>query len=156
MLGISLDEKGIALIDYQNNGSPGAFAALARALDIPWLMFCDDDQGGRNHIREIENYSFKPDELSLRTQKLPGTDLEDFLTRHFPRELNAAAIKLGASFTLPPDSTDFVNNELVPFLKGRKTSSAALLVDALEGADPDSVPEFFKTLLQRCTEAADA
>src|SRR3546814_20534647 len=51
-LGCPLDAHGIAVIDYQNNGSPGAFAALARALNYPWAMICDGDQGGNDQDRK--------------------------------------------------------------------------------------------------------
>jgi putative ATP-dependent endonuclease of the OLD family len=36
-LGYDLDEHGVSVIDAQNNGNPAIFAALARALGIPWL-----------------------------------------------------------------------------------------------------------------------
>jgi putative ATP-dependent endonuclease of OLD family len=156
MMDISLDAQGIALIDYKNNGSPGAFAALARALDFPWFMFCDDDDGGRDHIREIEKYGFLPEEVKMRIRKLPGTDLEGFLTQQFPRELNEAATRLGAKFTLAPEDPAFVEKDLIPFLRQRKTGSASLLADALHEAGPEKVPAFFKEILNLCREAANA
>ena len=45
-LGYDLDRHGVAVIDAQNNGSPAIFAALARALSIPWLAVFDGDQAG--------------------------------------------------------------------------------------------------------------
>jgi putative ATP-dependent endonuclease of OLD family len=39
MLGTPLDAHCVAVIDYQNSGSPEAFASLARALGFPWLWF---------------------------------------------------------------------------------------------------------------------
>jgi putative ATP-dependent endonuclease of the OLD family len=41
LMGTPLDQAGVTVIDYQNNGSPGAFVGLARAFEIPWLMICE-------------------------------------------------------------------------------------------------------------------
>ena len=38
LLGSSLDQAGVTIIDFQNNGSPGAFVSLARAFEIPWKI----------------------------------------------------------------------------------------------------------------------
>ena len=46
-LGYDLDEHGVSVIDAQNNGNPDTFAALARALAIPWLAVFDGDAAGR-------------------------------------------------------------------------------------------------------------
>src|SRR3546814_10730057 len=76
-LGCPLDAHGIAVIDYQNNGSPGAFAALARALNYPWAMICDGDQGGNDHIDQLRSHNFTEAEITdLVTQLTAGIDLE--------------------------------------------------------------------------------
>lgn len=157
MMNLSLDAKGISLIDYKNNGSAGAFASLARALDIPWFMFCDDDKGGRDSVKNVESCGFSPEELNDRAKLLPnGKDLEGFLTAEFPMELRSMALEMGAQFTLPAEDPVFIEKELIPFLKGKKVDSAALLADALAEGGPDKVPQFFRGILQQCVEAADA
>ncbi len=162
MLGFSLDSKGIALIAYQDNGSPAAFAKLARALDIPWLMFCDNDNGGRGHLSQIEQAGFS---LGQQAQALPGSPpdmtLERFLYPHFKEELNAIAIELSsavARLKSPAGDKDF-EEEVIKLLGKDKNKIPCItrLVDKLRGtgAGPERVPEFFKNILQRCAEAAD-
>ncbi|NEX48643.1 AAA family ATPase [Rhodobacter sp. ETT8] len=76
-LGCPLDAHGISVIDYQNNGSPGAFAALARVLDYPWAMICDGDNGGNDHIAQLRSHHFSDAEIADRVTQLPKDfDLE--------------------------------------------------------------------------------
>ncbi|MDI1480381.1 DUF2813 domain-containing protein [Polyangium sp. y55x31] len=146
MLNISLDANGISLIDYQNDGSPGAFAALARALGIPWFMFCDDDDGGKDHMGNIEKSGFTPGEMAFHTRKLPGIHLEGYLVQFFAPELLEIASVLKPGFTAP----------LVDVLGECKPDYARLLALKLANADPDRVPAFFREILQRCVEVARA
>ncbi|NUQ76431.1 MAG: AAA family ATPase [Polyangiaceae bacterium] len=160
MLGLSLDGKGIALIDYQNNGSPGAFATLARAFEIPWFLFCDNDQGGRGHLKDLENHGFTQQEVTLRARTLPSvnatdTDFEKFLVDYLKPELNKAAIELGATFMHGITDPEF-HEELSAFLRTKKVESATLLADILERAGPERVPPFFVSILNECKKAADA
>src|SRR3546814_9543651 len=71
-----LDAHGIAVIDYQNNGSPGAFAALARALNYPWAMICDGDQGGNDHIDQLRSHNFTEAEIPDLVTQLPARSEE--------------------------------------------------------------------------------
>ncbi len=54
LLSTPLDNAGVSVIDFQNNGSPGAFVALARAFGIPWIMLCDSDDQGKGFIQQDE------------------------------------------------------------------------------------------------------
>ena len=75
--GCPADVHGIAVIDYQNNGSPGAFAALAPALEYLWSMLCDGDKGGNEHVEQLRSHHFTEDEIADRVTQLPaGIDLE--------------------------------------------------------------------------------
>lgn len=76
MIGRPLDALGVTVIDYQNNGSPGSFASLARAFGFPWFMTCDNDEGGRGHIENVRNRGFAEDEMNERVWQLPQGDLE--------------------------------------------------------------------------------
>ena len=159
IMGLSLDAMGIAVIDYQNNGSPGAFAALARALSIPWFMVCDGDPGGHAHIEQISNRGFSQDEQTKRTQMLDQVDLEGYLARHFAAELREIAEKhLKATFARGTEDPEFVENELAPHLRKHKTAWSMRLAQALEGKgmSRDRIPEAFRVILDRCKEAADA
>ena len=71
-LDYDLDQHGVAVIDAQNNGNPATFAALARALGIPWLAVFDGDDTGRKYIRAICNRGFVKDEVDQRVQSSSG------------------------------------------------------------------------------------
>lgn len=93
-LGCPLDAHGIAVIDYQNNGSPGAFAALARALEYPWAMICDGDQGGNDHIGQLRSHNFTVAEIAERVTQLPaGSDLESLIVGSALRPCLLAAVR---------------------------------------------------------------
>ncbi|RYG99148.1 MAG: DUF2813 domain-containing protein [Alphaproteobacteria bacterium] len=93
LLGCPLDAHGISVIDYQNNGSAGAFSSLARALDFPWAMVCDGDQGGDDHIQQLLNHAFNQDEINTRVRQLPREiDLEGLLITSNLRELFRDAV----------------------------------------------------------------
>ncbi len=81
LIGKPLDPMGIAVIDFQNNGSPGAFVSLAKVFDIPWIMICDNDSEGKKYMKQIENRSLSADEITKSVRLLPGegTDLEKYL-----------------------------------------------------------------------------
>jgi putative ATP-dependent endonuclease of the OLD family len=57
-LGYDLDEHGVSVIDAVNNGHPATFAALARALGIPWIAVLDGDQAGQDYVRSISRRGF--------------------------------------------------------------------------------------------------
>src|SRR3990172_9886423 len=50
-----LDQSGVTVIDFQNNGSPGAFVGLARPFEIPWIMICDNDDAGKDFIKQVKS-----------------------------------------------------------------------------------------------------
>ena len=65
-LAFRLDSQGVSLIDYQNNGSPRAFACLARTFGFPWAPLADGDEHGRNTFSSLKNAGFSEQELSAR------------------------------------------------------------------------------------------
>ncbi|GAB4521003.1 MAG: hypothetical protein Tsb0020_39620 [Haliangiales bacterium] len=144
LLDIDLDMLGISLIDYQNNGSPGAFVALARALNVPWQMLCDGDSGGCDHVENVEKLGISSDELDERISMLPGADLELYLARHFTEEMRAIAQTLGS---LDDDSTP---EQIAKVLRDNKTDAARLLAERLADTTPERVPELIRTTLKRC------
>lgn len=81
LMGKPFDCEGISVIDYQNNGSPGAFVSLARAFEIPWFMISDNDQAGVNFRKQVKMLGFSDAELNTLVTTLPGpgTDLELYL-----------------------------------------------------------------------------
>ena len=79
-LEINLDAQGVSLIDYQNNGSPRAFACLARTFGFPWALLADGDEHGRNTLASLKNAGFSEQELNARAVQLPDdADLEAYI-----------------------------------------------------------------------------
>jgi putative ATP-dependent endonuclease of OLD family len=78
-LGYDLDEHGVSVIDAVNNGHPATFAALARALGIPWLAVLDGDQAGQTYVNTITARDFDPATVAQRCKTLPAGTLEQQL-----------------------------------------------------------------------------
>lgn len=78
-LDYDLDEHGVSVIDAMNNGNPATFAALARALGIPWLAVFDGDPAGRGYIQAIVDRDFDPADVARRCSSLPAGNLEQQL-----------------------------------------------------------------------------
>ena len=71
-----MDSHGVAVIDAQNNGNPATFAALARALGIPWLAVFDGDGAGKGFVQAIAKRGFGEAEIETRCATHPDGDLE--------------------------------------------------------------------------------
>jgi putative ATP-dependent endonuclease of OLD family len=84
LLGKPLDRLGISIIDFQNNGSPGAFVGLARNFEIPWIMFCDNDLEGKKFISQIKQHFMFNEDIGDFVRPLPeeGISLEKFLVKN--------------------------------------------------------------------------
>ena len=78
-MGYDLDENGVAVIDFQNNGNPECFAALGRALGYPWTMLVDGDQKGTQFLGSVRNRNFDSAYMAQRTRQLPIGTLEQQL-----------------------------------------------------------------------------
>lgn len=75
-LDYNLDQHGVSVIDAQNNGNPATFAALARALGIPWLAVFDGDKAGQDYVQAIGKRISDHAESRSRCQTHPAGDLE--------------------------------------------------------------------------------
>jgi putative ATP-dependent endonuclease of OLD family len=78
-LGYDLDEHGVSIIDAKNNGNPDTFAALARALGIPWCAVFDGDQAGLSYVKNIAARDFEAAFVAERCKTLPAGTLEQQL-----------------------------------------------------------------------------
>lgn len=144
-LGCPLDAHGIALIDYQNNGSPGAFAALARALDYPWAMICDGDNGGDDHIDQLRSHYFSEAEIADHvTQLNRGVDLERLIVTSALRPRMLAAVR-----QLDPRIPD-EDEALLKFSSGNKEVVAVRVASQIRGAaSRDDMPDEFRRIFVR-------
>lgn len=76
-LGWPLDDHGVAVIDFQNNGSPGVYAALADAFGVPWTMVADGDEGGKDFRKQLLRRGFMESDINEKMSTLtPPNDLE--------------------------------------------------------------------------------
>lgn len=143
---LNLDAYGVSVIDYQNNGSPGAFAALARALEYPWLMICDGDQGGTSNITHVKDRGFTDQDIDQRVLQLDEQDMEEHLVNSGLRQqLDSVLVTLGEA-----DSTGKTDEEFVELLQDYKPIYAARLVEAFRGGAAEIlIPPCFRDLAAR-------
>jgi putative ATP-dependent endonuclease of the OLD family len=144
-LGCPLDAHGISVIDYQNNGSPGAFAALARALEYPWAMICDGDQGGDDHIAQLKSHHFTDAEINNLVTQLPkGVDLEKLIVTSALRPCMLEAV-----MELSPQTEDS-DEALLAFASERKEEVAVRIgAHIRKSATATDIPKEFRTLFVR-------
>ncbi len=116
-LGFKLDSHGVSLIDYQNNGSPRAFAALARTFGFQWILFTDGDEQGRNAHDSLKKADFSCDEMNKRAISLPdGTDLESYLVAS---PLRSVALEVAQEFEQDLDD-GIADDDLAGILRTHK------------------------------------
>lgn len=152
LMNTPFDQTGIAVIDFQNNGSPGAFVGLAMAFEIPWFMFCDNDQSGQDFIDQVQKRGFTEDELNGLATVLPveGNDLEMFLVSNgflseYIEILSDRHIALSKS-----KGDEGFEEEVAQKLRSDKTGYALSLIEKLRtnNADDTCVPDFFKHVIE--------
>lgn len=152
-MGHGCDDNGISIIDAMNSGNPGTFAALARALGIPWLALFDGDAAGNRYLAEIQNRHFTPAEIATRCTLLPNGDLEEQLTTDgLETELRAILQRLGE-----PNALSMSTAEVATKLRAQKMEYAIELCEELQNnpALLQKVPQVIKdkiTQLQALTQ----
>ena len=120
-LDYDLDQHGVSVVDAQNNGSPATFAALARALGIPWLAVFDGDGAGQEFVRAIANRGFSAEELNRRCRTHVAGDLEaQLVAGGLGPELRQMLAALGIR-----DAYALNDADLVVRLRADKTANAA-------------------------------
>jgi len=141
-----LDPNNITVIDYQNGGSPGLFASLARAFGFPWLMICDHDTGGQSNIKDLENCGFNSKDIGFHVEKTTEPDLESDLVKS-----NLRGLALDSAKELYSATGSETDDELITLLKRDKLRSAANLSARIRAAKPPSTdwPSSFKNLFEK-------
>jgi len=147
-----LDFKGVAVIDFQNNGSPGAFVGLAKAFEVPWIMVCDSDNAGEFFIQQVKERGLTQEECSDLVRPLPGKDmnLEKYLVSNgFAEEYSQILEERKIPLAIAEDEVGFTDEIVSHISMGRKTSYTNALIEKLRlsGADESRVPEFFSTAI---------
>jgi putative ATP-dependent endonuclease of OLD family len=151
LLGSPLDQRGIAVIDFQNNGSPGAFVGLARVFEIPWLLVCDNDDEGMKFLQQIKNRDLPAAEFTQRVRPLPTPDtgVELFLVKHgLAPEYVEILAERKVPFAKKQGDAGF-EEELAAAIQKDKTGMTIALIEKLraERANQAKIPQFFATAL---------
>jgi len=151
-MGKPFDQMGVSVIDFQNNGSPGAFVALARAFEIPWIMVCDNDSGGKDFIRQVRDRGLTDEAIEKLVHMLPGdegTDLESFLVQNgfideYLQILHDDVIDIIKSKEEPG-----FKDALSEKIRAHKVTYARMLIETLQtsGANESRVPAFIHEVL---------
>jgi len=141
-----LDQAGVTVIDFQNNGSPGAFVGLARTFEIPWVMVCDNDAAGKDFVEQVRKRGLTDEEIKELVRPLPGdgVDLEIFLVKNgFEQEYVQILAERNVSLTKQRGEVGF-EDELVTNIRKDRMGYALALIEKLraEGADQSRVPQF--------------
>ena len=146
-LDYDFDQHGVSVIDTQNNGNPATFAALARALDVPWLAVFDGDEAGQQFVRAIANRGFSAEDLDRRCRTHGAGDLEaQLVTDGLGPDLREVLVALGIHNAHALDDED-----LVVRLRANKTAYAAEFAARVR-RDADLAqltPEAFRTAIER-------
>jgi putative ATP-dependent endonuclease of OLD family len=130
-IGYDLDEHGVSVIDAMNNGNPATFAALARALGIPWLAVLDGDPAGQRYVQAITARRFDAAFVAQRCNTLPAGKLEQQLLADGMDQLLRAVLQdLGHA-----DAQTVDRATLERKLENCKTDYAAKLAERI-AADP--------------------
>lgn len=146
-LGYDLDEYGVSVIDFKNNGNPAVFAVLARALGYPWLMLVDGDPAGHQYLVDVAARGFLPAEIASRGFQLPSVDMEaQLVTDGLQAELKSILEEIGVAGAAGLNDVD-----LAAALRHNKSSYAALLGKrcANDAALTLRMPEMIRTLVGR-------
>lgn len=141
-VGYDLDEYGVTLIDAQNNGSPAAFAALARALGVPWLAVFDRDRAGREFVSSIRNRGFDAMEVQRRCRMHEAGTLEQQLVRDFGDKLEPFVKGVGWEPNPEEDLATLLHDKMQPRL-------STVLARGLRNDDSlvQYLPEAFRTAI---------
>lgn len=122
-LDFNLDEHGISIIDFQNNGSPESFASLARALGYPWAMLVDGDDAGSRFLTAVEKRNFAATVITAQTRQLSnGTLEEQLIADGLQHELRSILVSQGYA-----GAASFTDAQLLKALKDDKCSYAVEL-----------------------------
>lgn len=152
-----LDDCGISIIDYQNNGSPGAFVKLAKLLAFPWVLLSDDDEQGKRTVAQIKKVGYEEEEISSLVSLLTHKDFETYLAYEgFQQEYEQIARENG--YAIPMDALNMVDkDELVKIIQKDKVGNANRLVEILRENDFDSerMPILIKNFIERCVSISN-
>jgi putative ATP-dependent endonuclease of OLD family len=149
----ALDVHGTAVIDFQQAGSPGIYAALAEAFAIPWNILADGDAESTKFLGQLTDRGFRETDLRATGQFAtlpPPNNLEDQLLVDGHETLLREVLEeagYGHAHSCPEP-------ELRGLLKKRKTDYMRKLAPRV-AADPElaaRMPALFVSFVTRLRE----
>lgn len=149
-----LDAHGVAVIDFQQAGSPGIYAALAEAFAIPWNILADGDAESTKFLSQLRDRGFQENDLRTNGQFVtlpPPNNLEDQLFADGHEALLREVLE-EAGYGHARGCTEA---DLRGLLKNRKTDYMGKLAPRVAG-DPQlaaRMPAPFVGLITRLREA---
>jgi putative ATP-dependent endonuclease of OLD family len=123
-LGYDLDQHGISVIDFQNNGNASVYPALADAFGIPWQMVTDGDGESEKFKLQLTKRGFDAADLKkhFTTLSVPN-DLEDQIVADgHEKLLRKILVHIGIKAAEKSSTDDFKKT-----LKNKKTAYMAKL-----------------------------
>jgi putative ATP-dependent endonuclease of OLD family len=149
-----LDQHGVSVIDFQNNGNASIYAALADTFDIPWQMATDGDDESKRFRSQLENRGYSAADLKDRFFTLPPpNDLEDqLLADGHEALLRQILVELGIGRASTCSVAD-----LKSLLKNRKTAYMAILAPLVASDDKLAVrmPNVFVAIVKTLKDKYD-
>lgn len=114
-----LDQHGVGIIDFQNNGNPGVYAALGEAFEIPWFLITDGDAESEKIKNQILKRGFQEEDLTGRYFPLssPNTLEDQLLADGHEKLLRDTLAEIGISSALTCSIEELKNH-----LKSEKTA----------------------------------
>lgn len=142
-----LDQHGISVIDFQNNGNAGIYPALADAFGIPWQMAIDGDAESDKFHAQLSKRGYVPDDFKNHVSTLSKpNDLEDqLLADGHEALLREVLCEVGIS-----KAATCSTEEIRKYLKNRKTAYMAILAPrvALDNVLATKMPKPFVTIVK--------
>jgi putative ATP-dependent endonuclease of the OLD family len=150
-----LDNYGISVIDFKNNGSAGAFVSLARAFQIPWVMLCDNDDAGKGYVEEVRKKGVDQAALKEMVYILPedGMDLELYLTKNgFDQNYLQILQDSGKTISTKAGDPGYFN-EIAERVRERKTENVIALIQKMREfqMDEKNVPDLITNVIDCIT-----
>lgn len=157
LLNIPLDEKGISIIDYQNNGSPGSFIKVAKILKYPWYLLSDNDKQGDATFEQIKKLGYSKEDIDSHVTLLPNVDFETYLVHAGFYEEYLKIAQDNDNISKSETLNKIEKIKLAEIIKKDKVGNARKLVDSLKNnnADDSRVPKIIRIMIERCVYSSN-
>ena len=115
-------------------------------------MICDNDQGGKDFIRQVQNRGLAGADLNQLVRPLPedGMDWEMLLVKNgFIQEFRQILAERSVILTTNEGTAGF-EDELAGKIRSDKTGYAIALIEKLQATSSDAskVPQFLQTVIE--------